>query len=91
MPVSLVPSILFTNKCLCCAGSCPGENSEDSPHINSNPKTADIVPEEQPQTELIKQEMLVQYLQDAYNFSVTITEALSLISKMMYENCVSGE
>ncbi|KAK2528299.1 condensin complex subunit 1 isoform X1 [Columba livia] len=70
-------------------GSCPGENSEDSPHINSNPKTADIVPEEQPQTELIKQEMLVQYLQDAYNFSVKITEALSLISKMMYENCVS--
>ncbi|XP_065504815.1 condensin complex subunit 1 isoform X2 [Caloenas nicobarica] len=70
-------------------GSCPGENSEDSPRGNSNPKTAEVVPEEQPQTELVKQEMLVQYLQDAYNFSVKITEALSLISKMMYENCVS--
>uniref|UniRef100_A0A8B9RWE7 Condensin complex subunit 1 n=1 Tax=Accipiter nisus TaxID=211598 RepID=A0A8B9RWE7_9AVES len=81
--------ILLTNKCLCCAGSCPGENSEDPPHGNSSCKTKEVVPEEQSQTELVKQEMLVQYLQDAYNFSVKITEALSLISKMMYENCVS--
>ncbi|XP_029810543.1 condensin complex subunit 1 isoform X2 [Suricata suricatta] len=36
--------------------------------------------------ELVKQEMLVQYLQDAYNFSLKITEAISIISKMMYEN-----
>ncbi|XP_009586153.1 PREDICTED: condensin complex subunit 1-like [Fulmarus glacialis] len=70
-------------------GSCPGENSEDPPRGNSRPETEEVVPEEQPQTELVKQEMLVQYLQDAYNFSVKITEALSLISKMMYENCVS--
>ncbi|NXE81666.1 CND1 protein, partial [Cochlearius cochlearius] len=70
-------------------GSCPGENSEDPPHGNSCLKAEGVVPEEQPQTELVKQEMLVQYLQDAYNFSVKITEALSLISKMMYENCVS--
>uniref|UniRef100_A0A8B9MWC3 Condensin complex subunit 1 n=1 Tax=Accipiter nisus TaxID=211598 RepID=A0A8B9MWC3_9AVES len=70
-------------------GSCPGENSEDPPHGNSSCKTKEVVPEEQSQTELVKQEMLVQYLQDAYNFSVKITEALSLISKMMYENCVS--
>ena len=90
MPVSLVPSILLTNKCLCCAGSCRGENSEDPPRGNSSLKTEEVVPEEQSQTELVKQEMLVQYLQDAYNFSVKITEALSLISKMMYENCVSG-
>ncbi|XP_075367431.1 condensin complex subunit 1 isoform X2 [Mycteria americana] len=70
-------------------GSCPGENSEDPQHGNSCLKTREVVPEKQPQTELVKQEMLVQYLQDAYNFSVKITEALSLISKMMYENCVS--
>lgn len=36
--------------------------------------------------ELLKQEMLVQYLQDAHNFSQKITEAIGIISKMMYEN-----
>ncbi|XP_010185996.1 PREDICTED: condensin complex subunit 1, partial [Mesitornis unicolor] len=70
-------------------GSCPGENSEDSPHGNSSCETEEAALEEQPQTELAKQEMLVQYLKDAYNFSVKITEALGLISKMMYETCVS--
>ncbi|KAM6469220.1 condensin complex subunit 1 isoform 2-T2 [Liasis olivaceus] len=38
---------------------------------------------------LIKQEMLVQYLQDAYNFSAKITEALSMVSKLMYESSAS--
>ncbi|KAI1242199.1 hypothetical protein IHE44_0005716 [Lamprotornis superbus] len=66
-----------------------GENSEDLPHDNSSDEIEEVVQEEQPQTELVKQEMLVQYLQDAYNFSVKITEALNLISKMMYENSVS--
>ncbi|XP_040450627.1 condensin complex subunit 1 [Falco naumanni] len=70
-------------------GSCPGENSEDSPCGSSSPQAEEVVPDKQPQTELAKQEMLVQYLQDAYNFSVKITEALSLISKMMHENCIS--
>ncbi|NXX53572.1 CND1 protein, partial [Scopus umbretta] len=70
-------------------GSCLGENGEDPPRGNNCLKTEEVRPEEPPQTELVKQEMLVQYLQDAYNFSVKITEALSLISKMMYENCVS--
>ncbi|XP_059694143.1 condensin complex subunit 1 isoform X2 [Haemorhous mexicanus] len=70
-------------------GSCPGENSENPAHDNSSDKIEEVVQEEQPQTELIKQEMLVHYLQDAYNFSVKITEALNLISKMMYENSVS--
>ncbi|NXI26860.1 CND1 protein, partial [Sterrhoptilus dennistouni] len=70
-------------------GSCPGENSEDPPGDNSSDKIEEVVQEEQTQTELVKQEMLVQYLQDAYNFSVKITEALNLISKMMYENSVS--
>ncbi|NXU03493.1 CND1 protein, partial [Buphagus erythrorhynchus] len=70
-------------------GSCPGENREDLPHNNSSDEIEEVVQEEQPQTELVKQEMLVQYLQDAYNFSVKITEALNLISKMMYENSVS--
>ncbi|XP_012587980.1 PREDICTED: condensin complex subunit 1 isoform X3 [Condylura cristata] len=36
--------------------------------------------------ELVKQEMLVQYLQDAYSFSLKITQAIGIISKMMYEN-----
>ncbi|XP_019483213.1 PREDICTED: condensin complex subunit 1 isoform X1 [Hipposideros armiger] len=36
--------------------------------------------------ELVKQEMLVQYLQDAYGFSLKITEAIGIISKMMYEH-----
>ncbi|XP_062984497.1 condensin complex subunit 1 [Elgaria multicarinata webbii] len=45
--------------------------------------------EEEPPAELAKQEMLVQYLQDAYNFSAKITEALSMVSKLMYENSVS--
>uniref|UniRef100_A0A8D2NHU1 Condensin complex subunit 1 n=1 Tax=Zonotrichia albicollis TaxID=44394 RepID=A0A8D2NHU1_ZONAL len=66
-----------------------GENSEDPPHDNSSDKIEEVVQEEQPQTELVKQEMLVHYLQDAYNFSVKMTEALNLISKMMYENSVS--
>ncbi|TRZ15379.1 hypothetical protein HGM15179_011761 [Zosterops borbonicus] len=70
-------------------GSCPGENSEDPPGDKSSDKIEEVVQEEQTQTELVKQEMLVQYLQDAYNFSVKITEALNLISKMMYENSVS--
>ncbi|NXC77107.1 CND1 protein, partial [Anhinga anhinga] len=70
-------------------GSCPGENSEDLPRGNSCLETEEVVPEEQAQTELVKQEMLVQYLQDAYSFSVKITEALSLISRLMYENSVS--
>ncbi|NXS16549.1 CND1 protein, partial [Mystacornis crossleyi] len=70
-------------------GSCPGEKSEDPPLDNSSDKTEEVVQKEQPPTELVKQEMLVQYLQDAYNFSVKITEALNLISKMMYENSVS--
>lgn len=94
MPVCLIPSILLTNQCSCCAGFCPGENSGDPPCANGSLTIEEAVleeqPQEQPQMELVKQEMLVQYLQDAYNFSVKITEALSLISKLMYENSVSG-
>ncbi|OXB76260.1 UNVERIFIED_CONTAM: hypothetical protein H355_014668 [Colinus virginianus] len=74
-------------------GLCPGEKSEDSPCANGSLTPEEAVleeqPQEQPQMELVKQEMLVQYLQDAYNFSVKITEALSLISKLMYENSIS--
>lgn len=40
--------------------------------------------------ELVKQEMLVQYLQDAYSFSQKITEAIGIISKMMYEHTTTG-
>uniref|UniRef100_A0A8C0J688 Condensin complex subunit 1 n=1 Tax=Chelonoidis abingdonii TaxID=106734 RepID=A0A8C0J688_CHEAB len=42
-----------------------------------------------PTSELVKQEMLVQYLQDAHGFSMKITEALSMVSRMMYESSVS--
>ncbi|NWY02789.1 CND1 protein, partial [Nothoprocta ornata] len=70
-------------------GLCPGEKTEDPPRGSCSPVTKDVALEEQPQTDLVKQEMLVQYLQDAYNFSVKITEALGLVSKMMYENSVS--
>ncbi|XP_030391299.1 condensin complex subunit 1 isoform X4 [Gopherus evgoodei] len=49
----------------------------------------DPVIEEQPPSELVKQEMLVQYLQDAHSFSMKITEALSVVSRMMYESSVS--
>ncbi|XP_047907518.2 condensin complex subunit 1 [Anser cygnoides] len=70
-----------------------GKNHEDSSCDNSSFTIEEVAPKEQPQepaqTELVKQEMLVQYLQDAYNFSVKITEALSLVSKLMYENSVS--
>ena len=34
--------------------------------------------------------MLVQYLQDAYSFSLKITEAIGIISKMMYEHTTTG-
>uniref|UniRef100_A0A6I8PSK6 Condensin complex subunit 1 n=1 Tax=Ornithorhynchus anatinus TaxID=9258 RepID=A0A6I8PSK6_ORNAN len=43
-------------------------------------------PGEQAREELVKQEMLVQYLQDAYSFSLQVTEAVGAVSKMMYEN-----
>ncbi|NWZ31639.1 CND1 protein, partial [Asarcornis scutulata] len=74
-------------------GNCSTLNHEDSPCDNRSLMIEEVAPKEQPQeqaqTELVKQEMLVQYLQDAYNFSVKITEALSLVSKLMYENSVS--
>ncbi|XP_061493362.1 condensin complex subunit 1 isoform X2 [Rhineura floridana] len=61
-----------------------GQGSTDG--NEEQPQEADQV---QPPSELVKQEMLVQYLQDAYNFSAKITEALSLVSRLMYESSVS--
>ncbi|XP_032730650.1 condensin complex subunit 1 isoform X2 [Lontra canadensis] len=52
---------------------------EDKPSVSEPGKARE-------HDELVKQEMLVQYLQDAYSFSLKITEAISIISKMMYEN-----
>ncbi|KAL1790363.1 condensin complex subunit 1 [Sigmodon hispidus] len=58
----------------------PGQtDSKDSPSV-SEPEGS------QKDDELVKQEMLVQYLQDAYSFSQKVTEAIGIISKMMYEN-----
>ncbi|KAM7180780.1 condensin complex subunit 1 isoform 3-T3 [Macrochelys suwanniensis] len=63
------------------------ENNIQHPlHISGD---EDPVIEEQPPPELVKQEMLVQYLQDAHSFSMKITEALSMVSRMMYESSVS--
>uniref|UniRef100_A0ABI7Y3K3 Condensin complex subunit 1 n=1 Tax=Felis catus TaxID=9685 RepID=A0ABI7Y3K3_FELCA len=58
----------------------PGQtDSKDKPSVSEPMKYRES-------DELVKQEMLVQYLQDAYSFSLKITEAISIISKMMYEN-----
>lgn len=54
-------------------------DSQESPSV-SEPEGS------QRNDELVKQEMLVQYLQDAYSFSQKVTEAIGIISKMMYEN-----
>ncbi|XP_059114607.1 condensin complex subunit 1 isoform X2 [Peromyscus eremicus] len=54
-------------------------DSKESPSV-SEPEGS------QRNDELVKQEMLVQYLQDAYSFSQKVTEAIGIISKMMYEN-----
>ncbi|XP_028006141.2 condensin complex subunit 1 [Eptesicus fuscus] len=58
----------------------PGQTDyKDNPSVSEPEKSKG-------KEELVKQEMLVQYLQDAYNFSLKITEAIGIISKMMYEN-----
>lgn len=62
----------------------PGQtDSKDKPSVSEPVKSRES-------DELVKQEMLVQYLQDAYSFSLKITEAISIISKMMYENTTTG-
>ncbi|KAK2499670.1 hypothetical protein MC885_021184 [Smutsia gigantea] len=58
----------------------PGQTDcKDKPNVSEPEKSRG-------NDELVKQEMLVQYLQDAYSFSLKITEAIGIISKMMYEN-----
>ncbi|XP_066213963.1 condensin complex subunit 1 [Saccopteryx leptura] len=58
----------------------PGQSGcKDKPSVSEPEKSRG-------KDELVKQEMLVQYLQDAYSFSLKITEAIGIISKMMYEN-----
>ncbi|XP_023498797.1 condensin complex subunit 1 isoform X3 [Equus caballus] len=58
----------------------PGQtDGKDKPSVSEPEKSWE-------KDELVKQEMLVQYLQDAYSFSQKITEAIGIISKMMYEN-----
>ncbi|XP_019404499.1 PREDICTED: condensin complex subunit 1 isoform X2 [Crocodylus porosus] len=65
--------------------NCVPEPLNDS----GNTESEDLALEEQVASEMVKQEMLVQYLQDAYNFSVKIIEALNMVSRMMYKNSVS--
>ncbi|XP_076796698.1 condensin complex subunit 1 isoform X2 [Arvicanthis niloticus] len=65
------------------------ESQEDTDPELTGSKDSHSVPGpegSQRNDELVKQEMLVQYLQDAYSFSQKITEAIGIISKMMYEN-----
>uniref|UniRef100_A0ABM5FR67 Condensin complex subunit 1 n=1 Tax=Pogona vitticeps TaxID=103695 RepID=A0ABM5FR67_9SAUR len=62
---------------------------ESTDDVQNGGNKEHVLEEEQAPAELVKQEMLVQYLQDAYNFSAKITEALSMVSKLMYENSVS--
>lgn len=57
----------------------PGQTDHEEAPVSEPEKPVD-------DNELVKQEMLVQYLQDAYNFSLKITQAMGIISKMMYEN-----
>lgn len=61
----------------------PGLTDHDETPVSEPEKPVD-------DNELVKQEMLVQYLQDAYNFSLKITQAMGIISKMMYENTTTG-
>ncbi|KAL8202753.1 UNVERIFIED_CONTAM: Condensin complex subunit 1 [Gekko kuhli] len=70
-------------------GSQPGGGTQEPTEGAENTGGEEQGAEEQPSSELAKQEMLVQYLQDAYGFSVKITEAMSLVSRMMYESSVS--
>ncbi|KAH0628545.1 hypothetical protein JD844_009879 [Phrynosoma platyrhinos] len=63
------------------------QESTDATH--SACSREEVQDEEELPEELVKQEMLVQYLQNAYSFSSKITEALSMVSKLMYESSVS--
>ncbi|CAH2322684.1 condensin complex subunit 1 [Pelobates cultripes] len=73
---------IFTEKSL---GEKPNA-SEVAPAVVEATEEADT---ELSSQDLRKQEMLVQYLTDAYNFSQKIEEAIDVISKMMYETAVS--
>ncbi|XP_066469890.1 condensin complex subunit 1 [Tiliqua scincoides] len=63
--------------------------TEKSADVSNTEGDKQVLVEMEQPPELTKQEMLVQYLQDAYKFSAKITEALSMVSRMMYESSVS--
>ncbi|XP_069506775.1 condensin complex subunit 1 isoform X2 [Ambystoma mexicanum] len=65
------------------------ESSENEPAATGSPKVQSTAAPPVEQSELVKQEMLVQYLKDAYSFALKIEEAINVISKMMYETAVS--
>ncbi|XP_018408739.1 PREDICTED: condensin complex subunit 1 isoform X1 [Nanorana parkeri] len=60
-------------------------SDEQLPPPVAESKSSELSQDEQNQTELSKQEMLVQYLTDAHYFALKIEEAIDVISKMMYE------
>ncbi|XP_053306330.1 condensin complex subunit 1 isoform X2 [Spea bombifrons] len=75
-------------------GKLPGSEStsndeDDSAKADPSEESSEQSNQETQSADLKKLEMLVQYLTDAYNFSVKIEEAIDVISKMMYETAVS--
>ncbi|XP_036036921.1 condensin complex subunit 1 isoform X2 [Onychomys torridus] len=70
------------------AASTQGSPGDTVPGLTDSRESPSVSEPEgsQRNDELVKQEMLVQYLQDAYSFSQKVTEAIGIISKMMYEN-----
>lgn len=70
------------------AASTQGSPGDTVPGLTDSKESPSVSEPEgsQRNDELVKQEMLVQYLQDAYSFSQKVTEAIGIISKMMYEN-----
>uniref|UniRef100_A0A8C6Y588 Condensin complex subunit 1 n=1 Tax=Naja naja TaxID=35670 RepID=A0A8C6Y588_NAJNA len=77
------------NPCFCCADAKTTVGVQESTDDDNSTGNEKQTEEDPLRAALVKQEMLVQYLQDAYNFSAKITEALSMVSKLMYERSVS--
>ncbi|XP_069099190.1 condensin complex subunit 1 [Pleurodeles waltl] len=65
------------------------DKTEQGPDVSPSPEVQNTTSPAVEPSELGKQEMLVQYLKDAYSFALKIEEAINVISKMMYETAVS--
>ncbi|XP_078507673.1 condensin complex subunit 1 isoform X2 [Lissotriton helveticus] len=65
------------------------DTTEKEPDVCPSPKDQSTTAPAVEPSDLGKQEMLVQYLKDAYSFALKIEEAINVISKMMYETTVT--